>query len=386
MKLKHPLLCRITSYVAVLGAFIAPMVAVICIPVLSDLVKVIVSFLCMAGLLVFLVRNFMNLMALDVFLGTLQGYQGAYRQYPLKTDAKTLEKRLSRFGLDCKPMAVHPVPQMLRYKSTAPVTIYSSGIEKVVAVYRCALLTQEEYRAIVNSAIINSRSLAGKKKPALLDQEQKKSPLNRVTVILILASAVEPTLAGELYEKVCENAGDGFDCSVLPCVVDLSAKTCVFNSPREPYYGMQYPVKNRGIRLIKKYIFGGRLPKGKDALIAEVKDFDPEMTLWQFARELNREQRTDDRKTKKRFSTMSHGDIQVDEDRLLLKWEDRGTVWTIDREADSPELEIQVCDAWDYPKVRPMSKRHAALLQDRVSHHFAKEGCTVRFVTMEEDE
>ena len=97
-------------------------------------------------------------------------------------------------------------------------------------------------------------------------------------------------------------------------------------------------------------------------------------------------QRTDDRKTKKRFSKMSHGDIQVDEDRLLLKWEDRGTVWTIDREADSPELEIQVCDAWDYPKVRPMSKRHAALLKDRVSHHFEQEGCAIRFVTMEEDE
>lgn len=386
LKLKYPLLCRIAVYVVVLGVFIAPMVAVVCIPVLSDLVKAVVCIACLAGLVVFLCRNFANLMVLDILLATLQGFRGAYRQYPLKTDAKTLEKRLSRFGSECQPTAMQPVPQMLRYKSTAPITVYSSGVEKVVAVFRCGLLTKDEYRAIVNSAIANSRSLAGVRKHRFLDREQKSAPLNRVTVILILASAVEPTLSQGLYDLICKNEGDGFDVAVLPCVVDLSAKTCVFNSPREPYYGMQYPVKNRGIRLIKKYIFGGKLPKGKGSLILEEKDFNPEKTLWQLLQELNREQRADDRKLKKHFAQMSHGDIRVDEDQILLKWEDRGTVWSIRRKEENADPEILVCDAWDHPKVRPMSQKHMDLLKERIRNHFAREGCTVCFVTIEDDQ
>lgn len=384
LKLKYPLLCRIATYVAVLGMFIVPMVAVICVPLIPEVVKAVVSIGCLLGLLVFLFRNFANLMVLDIFLATLQGYRGAYRQYPLKTDAQTLEKRLSRFGLECKPTAIQPVPKILRYKSTRSNTIYSSGIEKVVAVFRCGLLTSDEYHAIVHSATANSGALMGKKKRWILDREQKSAPLNRVTVIVILASAVEPVLTQELYDRICKNEGDGFDLAVLPCVVDLSAKTCVFNSTREPYYGMQYPVKNRGVRLIRKYIFGGKLPKGRGTLIKEVEDFDPEKTLWQFIKELDQEQRTDDRKLKKCFFKMSHGDIRVEEERVLLKWEDRGTVWPIERKEGS-FLEILVCDAWDHPKVRPMSQKHVALLKDRISHHFEKEGRAVRFVAIEDD-
>ena len=384
-RLKNPLLCRITSYVAVLGTFIIPMVAVICIPVLPDLVKILVSFACMGGLLSFLFRNLAFLMVMDVFLGTLQGCKGAYRQYPLKTDAKTLEKRLSRFGLACEPRATLPKPQILRYKSTAPITIYSSGIEKVVAVYQCGLLTKTEYQSIFHSAVINSRALAGKKKHRLLDKEQRSSPMNRVTVILILASAVEPTLSKGLYDLVCKNEGDGYDVSVLPCVVDLSAKTCVFNSSRESYYGMQYPVKNRGIRLIKKYIFGGKFPEGPGDILDEDDDFDVNQSLWQFWKELKKEFWDQNQKTKKHLKKMNHGQILVKDEEVLLKLEDRGTAWPILNEEESPEVQVMVCDHWDYPKMRPMSKKHIGLLKGWVQDYFAKEGRTVRFVTIEDD-
>lgn len=385
LKLKHPLVCRIATYVVFVGIWIIPMVAVICIPMLPDLVKVLASLACMAGLLGFLVRNFAILMGMDIFLGTLQGCKGAYRQYPLKTDAKTLEKRLSRFGQACEPRATMPKPQILRYKSTAPINIYSSGIEKVVAVYPCGLLTKTEYQSIVNSAVTNSQALAGKKKHRLLDKAQKTSPLNRVTVILILASSVEPSLSQSLYDLVCKNEGDGYDVSVLPCVVDLSAKTCVFNSSREPYYGMQYPVKNRGIRLIKKYVFGGKFPKGTGELLEEVDDFDTNQSLWTFWKELKNEFRDQDQKTKKHLGKLKHGQILVRGEEVLIKLEDRGTVWPILNEDETSELQVMISDHWDYPKMRPMSKKHIGLIKGMVQDYFALKGKIVRFVTMEDD-
>lgn len=385
-KLKHPLLCRITTYVAALGAFIAPMVAVICIPVIPEAVKAILSILIVVGLLVYLLCNFTFLMAVDIGLGVIQGYAKAYRQYPLQLDDETLEKRLSRFGKSCEPIALQPAPHMLRFKSTAPVTVYSSGIEKVVAVYRCGLLTKNEYHAIVNSALANSKALAGQKKHLLLDKAQKASSLNRVTVVLILTSAVEPELSRNLYDLVCKQEGDGFDEAVLPCVVDLSAKTCVFNSSRMPYFGMQYPVKNRGIRLIERYIFGGRLPKGQGSLMAEMEGIDPEKSLWRFWRELKRDWRDDDRKTKNSFRKMAHGQIRVEEDQLLLKWEDRGAAWPLQWTDEGKTAEIEVSAWWDHPKVRPMSIQHMEEAKDRIRSQLSPAGFVVRFVTPEEEE
>lgn len=384
-KMKHPLLCRIATYVAVLGAFLVPMIAVICIPAIPEPIKAIVSIVCTVGLLIYLFRNFAILMALDICLATMQGYTKAYRRYPLQLDAEVLNKRLSRFGKGCEPVALQPKPQLLRFKSTAPVTVYSSGIEKVVAVYRCGLLTKAEYSAIVDSGITNSQALAGKKKHLLLDHAQKTAPLNRVTVILILAAAVAPDVAQELYDQVCKKEGDGFDRSVLPCVVDLSAKTCVFNSPRMPYWGMQYPVKNRGIRLIERYIFSGRLPQGQGKLIEELEDHDPDMTLWQFWGDLKKEWRDDDRKTQMTLQKMTHGQICTEEEQLLIKWEDRGAQWSVQWEDGGRTAVVQMFDNWVFPKVRPMSKKHLAQLQEQVRVHLEQEGCAVRFVTFEED-
>ena len=254
-----------------------------------------------------------------------------------------------------------------------------------MAVYHCTLLNKEEYHSIMNSAVANSKALTGKKKRLLLDKEQKSSPLNRVTVILILATAVETGLSQNLYDLICKNEGDGFDVSVLPCVVDLSAKTCAFNSPWEPYFGMQYPVKNRGIRLIKKYIFSGSFPKGTGKLMDELEDFDGEKTLWTFWQELKQEWRDQDRETKKHLGKMSHGQLVVEEESIFLKWEDRGTEWSLQWEDENKTAVITVMDAWFYPKVRPMSKKHLALLKGQVQDYFALNGTAVRFVTIEED-
>ena len=130
-------------------------------------------------------------------------------------------------------------------------TVYSSGIERIVAAYEVDYLDREIYRDIFSSAKTNSKALIGKKKARFLDSQQKKQPLHRVTVILILAHKIDAGLIDELYDLVCKQCGDEQENCLVPCVVDLEHHTCVFNCLRVPFVGFGYAVKNRGIRIVK---------------------------------------------------------------------------------------------------------------------------------------
>ena len=135
-----------------------------------------------------------------------------------------------------------------------------------------------------------------------LDKAQKTSPLNCVTVIVIYAKQVEETLRNSLFDVVCKNGGDGFDTAILPCVVDLENQICTFDSMRIPYTGFQYPVKNRGIRIIRKYLFNNKFPLADSPdTLDPIKDLDPEQSLWLFWKTMKKELVSDDKEMKKRF-------------------------------------------------------------------------------------
>ena len=51
-------------------------------------------------------------------------------------------------------------------------TVYSSGIERIVAAYEVDYLDRENYRDIFSSAKTNSKVLIGKKKARFLDSQQ----------------------------------------------------------------------------------------------------------------------------------------------------------------------------------------------------------------------
>ena len=59
-KLKHPKLCRILTYIIVLGCGLLPILAVSVLPVSSD-IQVLVVLASLAGLLVFLFKNVFSL-------------------------------------------------------------------------------------------------------------------------------------------------------------------------------------------------------------------------------------------------------------------------------------------------------------------------------------
>ena len=208
-KLKHPRLCRILTYVVVLGCGLLPIIIVLSLPT-PDIVRVIVMFGSLIGLLFYLFRNFMVLMMMDMALASLSCYRTARTQYtlPANRTADSIRRSILRYGTQCNPSPIQPQPAALRYKFSNPMTVYSRGIERVIAAYEVDLLDRDMYRDIFSSAKTNSKVLTGRKTAIFLDKQQKKQSLHRVTVVLILAHKVDPQMIPNLYELVCKQCGD----------------------------------------------------------------------------------------------------------------------------------------------------------------------------------
>ena len=385
-KLKNALLCRILVYVVVLGGFIAPIIIVVNLKFVPEAIKVIVGIGLAVGLLIYLLKNFVLLMAMDVGLAMLHCHNTARKHFvlPESFSEQKVERRINRFGKKYEPSAISPRPKTLRYKSNAPITIYSRGIEKIIATYHIDFLDKNQYQLIVNSATANSKALKGKKKHRFLDKSQKSSPLNRVTVIVIYAKQVDEKLRNSLFDAVCKNGGDGFDTAILPCVVDLEKQICTFDSMRMPYTGFQYPVKNRGIKIIRQHLFNNKFPFADSPdMLDPIKDMDPEQSLWDFWKTMKNELVSDDKNMKKRFEKMKHGDIVFEDSYIYLKWEDHGLWISVELNEELRTAEIDPIDSWDYPKSNKIAKAAIKEIKTLLNTYFAGLGYTTKYISYE---
>lgn len=383
-KLKYPRLCRILTYVVVIGAAILPIILVFQFPV-PDGVKVVVLLASLCGLLVYLFRNFLVLMMLDMTLTMLSCYRTARSRYPLPPhrSAEAIRSSILRYGIACEPTPIKPTPSALRYKFSNPMTVYTRGIEKVVAAYEVDFLTREAYRDIFSSAKVNSTALIGKKKALFLDKTQKKQALHRVTVVLVLAHQIDPSLITELYNLVCKQCGNEEADCLVPCVVDLEHHSCVFNCLRVPYIGFSYAVKNRGIRIIKNRVFGGRLPLTDEYALPPINDANPEMSLWALWKEVHHQLIGAERKTKKQFEDMSEREIRMVGEVLYLKWDGFGLCQTVKFDTESKTVKVESVTNWAYPKSQPIGKKTIRKIEDYIFSYFQKQEYTVTFITFE---
>ena len=383
-KLKYPRLCRILTYIVVIGTGLLPTIVFFNLPV-PDGLKVIVLLGSLIGLLIYLIRNFVVLMMMDMVLAMESCYRTARSKYhlPQHRSADAIRSSILRYGVSCDPSPIKPTPSALRYKLSNPMTVYSRGIEKVVVAYEIDLLTRDLYRDIFSSAKTNSRFLTGRKKARFLDKEQKKQPLHRVTVIVILAHKIDAPLVPELYDLVCKQCGNEDEDCLVPCVIDLENHTCVFNCLRVPYVGFNYAVKNRGIRIIKNRVFGGSLPLTDEYRLSSMNDADPEMSLWDFWRELHHQVVGAERKTKKQFEAMSEREIRMVGDVLYLKWDQRGICQTVEFDTESKTAKVESVTNWAYPKSQPIGKKTIRKIEDYIFSYFQKQEYTVTFFTFE---
>lgn len=379
-KLKYPRLCRLLTYIVVIGFWMLPIVIVFQFP-LHDLIKVIVIFASLIGLLVYLFKNIMILMMMDMMLAMLSCHRTARTCYhlPKNRTADAIRRSILRYGTECQPTAIKPTPAALRYTFGNPMTVYNSGIERIVAAYEVDCLDREIYRDIFSSAKTNSKALIGKKKARFLDSRQKKQPLHRVTVILILAHKIDAVLVDELCDLVCKQCGDEQENCLVPCVVDLEHHTCVFNCLRVPFVGFGYAVKNRGIRIVKNRVFGGYLPLTKEHTLPSIKDADPEMSLWDMWKELHYQFVGANRKMKRQFETMAEREICMLDDELYLKWDQRGICLAIKLDEERKTAKVEPAAKWSYPKQQPIGKKLIQKIEEYIQDHFVKQGYLVDF-------
>ena len=381
-KLKNARISRIATYLAVLIPTFVLIAAVCCLNFISEVVKGIIVILILVGLIVFLLKKFVILMTMDAYLGTLHCKLTARKQFDLPGNfsESSLVNKIEKFGQKCEPKLNQPQPISLRYKFSSSQTIYASGIEKVIATYSTDNLDKDTYRNIMGSALSNSLSLKGKTKPRFIDSEQKKAPLNRVTVVFILAREVEENFKKDLFKTVCQKEGDGFDVSVLPCIINLKDKTCVFNSERIAYIGFQYSVKNRGIRIIRKLVFGGKLPLTNEHMLELDSDTDLEQTVWEFWRKIENSEITERKKEKSRFKQMTHREIIYEDELLYIKLNDKGVCLIAGLDEQGRQYEVFGYDLWEYPKTSKISKADKKEIKSLITTYFAVKGHTVKFL------
>ena len=381
--LRQPRLCRILPYIVVLGGYILPLVVLIKLNI-SETPKIFACLALSLCFIIYLFRNFMFLMVLDMCFASLCNWFTARTQFELPKgfNEKSLIKSVNRFGIECRPTKLEPIPYMQRYKFNQPFTVYSKGIEKVISVYKPERLDKETYQAIYRSATSNSKALIGTKKARFLDKQQKESPLNRVTIIYILTKEIEESFETDIYQTLCKASGDGFDVSILPCVIDTKKRLCYFNSERVGYIGFQYPVKDRGIKLIKKQVFGGKPPLDNEHYISAPgieKDLDE--SLWSFWRSMKKELITDEKNRKKIFGSMSVAEIKMIDDCVYLKWSDeRGIYRYVTFDDKNKIVTMNHIAYYDYPKTNNISKGDLKKMKSLLSDYFAKLGYKVVYV------
>jgi hypothetical protein len=349
-------------------------------------IKVIVGIGLVIGLLVYIFANIALLTVMDIMLAMIHCHNTARKQFvlPMSFSVENTERKISRFGHDCVPTKNNHPPYILRYKSSFPVSTNSSGIDKVVATYHVDLLNRNEYRSIINSATINSSILKGKKKHRFLDTSQKNAARHCVTVIVIFAKQIDESFDDDLFHRVCRNGGDGFDQATIPCIVDLEKRICIFDSERLPYTGYQYPVKNHGIKLIKKCLFNNKFTFGDSHDMLELpkglKDIDFEQSLWSFWKSSKKECKDDDKKLKKRYENMNHKDIIFEDSCIYLKWEERGVLIPVEINEETKETEIEPIDYWDYPKTNKIAKQTEKEIKKLLDAYFSEQGYTVKYI------
>ena len=389
-QLKQTLLCKIFLCLMMLKYAIFG-ILVSTLRVIPDNAKVFLIVGGFALTLVDMFRNFafylMTEMTLEVLHCLLTG--GWEFSLPQAFSTQELVQRCGSFGQAYEPAVPAPRPAMLCYRSGRPAQMFASGIEKIIAVYPVAMLDEDTYRRIHESAAQNAKALKGKKKHILLEKPQRKAPIDQVTVALIVADQVEEAFRSKLKDVASKQVGDGETVSMIPCVVDLEKQRCIFDSTREVFLDGHYPVKNRGIRLIKRYLFRGGL-----RLIGDSNDFLkneaasaengeeeklPEMSFWEFTRMAKKEMAGSDEEDEKRFKQMKHREIVVEGEYLYLKWEQSG-IWTaVERDEEARTVTVDPIESWYYPRARKIDKETVKKIKKEISTYFADEGCTVKY-------
>ena len=129
-KIKYPLLCRIIVYVVVIGGFALPVIIASRLDFLSDGAKAFVLMASLIGFLIYIIKNFVILMGMDLMLAMMHCLSRGRKFFVLRDSftAENAEKRISRFGKSFDAASLSPRPTAFRYRALRSQRGYMSAM------------------------------------------------------------------------------------------------------------------------------------------------------------------------------------------------------------------------------------------------------------------
>ena len=389
-KLKHPLLCNIV----LVGSVMAPPILFMFLPALpiAELIPPILLAVIILSpwvlALWFMISHYALLMATSMCLELYHAHLQGRRFFTCPrngTDPASIRQRIlrraKRFG---SPYEIKTSPRellTLRYKNSPSATVYYNRIEKLLLVFEMEGLDRDTYRRLWQSAYAITNVIGREQQPL---HRKPKGHLkdNSVSVAaVILASTVSPDVAAELVEPRM----DADDRSVIFCAVELSAGKYYFDNQKEPDL-VAPPVKNRTVRLMRRTVFGGRIPlRDNPHMLPEPQwmnrdEIHPEESLWGFMRRMQKELKGLSRREKKMLREMPANTVLLDDEWLYCKIGDRVCMMTVeDDETDPRKKRVILSENWYFPKSNRISKTNAAAIRRLTEEFLRNRGFEVTF-------
>lgn len=306
--------------------------------------------------------------------------------FPENLTKDKIESYIEKIGIKCEPTTVFPQPEILQYQFKMPVSAHAKGFETIISTYSIECLTNEELKNIIKSVKSSSKNLKVKKKAFYLDTQQKKAPLNRTNIVVIFADTVEETLEKHLFHILCKEDNDGFNESIIPCVLNLSNETIVFNCDWLPDAFSENFARNRGIKIIQNKIFKRKLDFKHNQNYVELKfdGIDTEQTIFQLLKNEGNQFVDFKKKINKKFKNMNDKEIIFEDDFLYIKSGEKGVAIYSEIIDETKTVNIDTIEFWDYPKRNQIPKKTVSQLQSLATNYFFNQGYTVKFLSTEE--
>lgn len=373
IKMKNPNLC---VFVLFLPVILITLLGFVAIFVFSEEIGVPCFFVAVVLDLVYLVKNFVELMSIGLIAEQVSNWQRTRLWFDIGNENESAQEIEHRITERCKKHGKEKqvnidCPQIVsvRYKRYRSWMVDVAASEKVVLLYRTDYLDGNIYSNIMSSAKTAVKRMKCKvSELKFLEKEQKKAPVLTSAAVVIITDYMDFNLSQKIRKTP-----NFTDTAVIPCVIDLSAKRCYFDGMRDISLGGSSPVKNRTIKLIVKTVFNGRLPlKNNENFDYDILDRNTtETTLAELHKCYKEANAENSAETKRMGKRLRDGETQIKDDFLYLKHGDRLAVFGVFEDEENPDVvDIGIDDFWSYPKKSKISKNDIALLRKRTREFF----------------
>ncbi|MBQ8338400.1 MAG: hypothetical protein IJY33_04580, partial [Oscillospiraceae bacterium] len=367
IKLTNPILCQLVLYLPLL---------IICLMVilllsLETAVSVIIGVVFLLFGIVYLLCTAAILFSCEITLTIIENWKKDRLWFSQTQTSDQIIARANGFGKPFAEFSASQAPLLVQNKKTYSKTVLWSSIIRTVVVYKAENLDELTYRKIFASAKqIETQTYSPHKRSIFMTKDENKAPVCHATALIILADR-----ADEVVTASIRKLPDFEDSALIPCIVDLSQKRVYFDGLKDPTVSgmLGSSSKNFAIRLIKKIVFGGRLPlKNNDQF--DYSRIDKELlekSLYDFVVEMRAEFKDLKNESQKIAKNMVYDEIKIHEDSLYIKHGERVAEFTVLRDESEQDIGI-ICDEfWIYPKKQKISNKDKKELKERITNYYA---------------